>query len=57
MLLHFTGITWSQTADSTKHLTHFTGSVGITNNGISVVPTFSFGKSAAILLMSVGKKG
>jgi len=56
MLLHFTGITWSQTADSTKQLTHFTGSAGITNNGISVVPTFSFDKPAGILLMSVGKK-
>ena len=56
LLFHVTGITWSQTADSTKRLTHFTGSAGITNNGISVVPTFSFGKPAAILLMSVGKK-
>ncbi len=56
MLLHFTGITWSQTADCSKQLTHFTGSAGITNNGISVVPTFSFDKPTAILLMSVGKK-
>ena len=55
MLLHFTGITYSQTADSTKQLTHFAGSAGITNNGISVVPTFSFGKPAAIFLMSVKK--
>ena len=55
MLLHFTGIAWSQNADSSKQLTQFTGSAGITNNGISVVPTFSFDKPAAILLMSVGK--
>jgi hypothetical protein len=55
MLLHFTGITYSQAPDSTKQLTHFAGSAGITNNGISVVPTFSFDKPAAVFLMSVKK--
>ena len=55
MLLHFTGVTYSQTVDSTKQLTHFAGSAGITNNGISVVPTLSFDKPAAIFLMSVAK--
>jgi len=55
MLLHLTGITYSQVPDSAKQLTHFAGSAGITNNGISVVPTFSFGKPAAIFLMSVEK--
>jgi len=54
-LLHFTGIAYTQTADSTKQLIQVAGSAGITNNGISVVPVFSFGKPAAILLMSVGK--
>ena len=56
LLFHVTGVTWSQTADSIKRLTYFTASAGITNNGISVVPTFSFDKPAAILLMSVGKE-
>ena len=56
ILLDFTGITYSQTADSTKQRTHFTGSAGLTNNGISVVPTFSFDKPAAIFLMSVEKR-
>jgi hypothetical protein len=55
VLLHVTGITWSQTADSTKQLAHFTGSAGITNNGISVIPTFTFDKPAVILLPIVGK--
>ena len=55
MLLHLTGITYSQVPDSAKQLTHFAGSAGITNNGISVVPTFSFGKPAAIFMMSVEK--
>ena len=56
VLLHFSGISRSQTPDNTKPITHFTGSAGITNNGISVVPTFTFDKPAAILLMSVGEK-
>ena len=55
ILLHFTGISYSQIIDSTSQRTHFAGSAGITNNGISVVPTFSFGKPAAIFLMSVEK--
>jgi hypothetical protein len=55
MLLHFTGTIYSQNTDSAKHLTHFVGSMGITNDGISVVPTFSFDKPAGIILMSVGK--
>ncbi len=56
MLVHFSGITRSQTPGNTKPITHFTGSAGITNNGISVVPTFTFDKPAVILLMSVGEK-
>lgn len=55
MLLHFSITIYSQNTDSTKQLTHFAGSIGITNNGISVVPTFSFDKPAAIMLVSVGK--
>src|SRR6478736_3175206 len=55
MLIHFSGTSYSQNADSTKQRTHFTGSAGITNNGISVVPTFSFDKPAVIFLMSAGK--
>ena len=46
---------WSQTSDSTKPA-NFTGAAGITNNGISVVPTFTFDKPAAILLATAGKK-
>jgi hypothetical protein len=56
VLMHFSAITRSQSPDNTKPITHFTGSVGITNNGISVVPTFTFDKPAVVLLMSVWKK-
>ena len=33
---------------------HFTGTVSATNNGISFVPTFTLGKPAAIVNLSVG---
>lgn len=46
---------FSQKKDSTKSITHFSGSVSITNNGISIVPSFSLGKPAAIFSLSVGK--
>ena len=36
-------------ADSTQAITTFSGSVGITNNGFSIVPTFSLNSPAAIL--------
>ena len=55
ILLLFSGITYSQTADSTRQLTHFAGAAGITNNGISVVPTFSFDRPAAVFLLSFEK--
>lgn len=55
VLLLFSTTSWSQTTDSTT-TPFFTGSAGITNNGISVVPTFTFDKPAAIVLVSAGKK-
>jgi hypothetical protein len=45
---------FSQKTDSTKRVRHFYGSVSVTNNGISLVPTFSLGKPAAILNLSMG---
>jgi hypothetical protein len=56
LLVHFTAISRSQSTDSTKQTTHFTGSVGLTNNGLSVVPTFSFDKPTVIFLLSTGQK-
>src|SRR6476620_9354204 len=55
MLLHFTGITYSQTADSTKQLTHFAGPPPPPTPATSAAPPLSFGKPAAIFLMSVKK--
>ncbi|PQV59874.1 hypothetical protein CLV53_113100 [Sediminibacterium magnilacihabitans] len=50
-LLHFSLLGFSQKTDSTKTLV--TGSVSVTNNGISTVPTFSLEKPAAIFNLSV----
>ncbi len=44
----------AQTVDSTKGYRHFSGSMGLTNNGIALVPSFSLGRPAAILTFSAG---
>lgn len=46
---------FAQNKDSTVNTTHISGSIGITNNGISIVPSFSLDKPAAIFNLSVGK--
>ena len=46
----------SQTPDSAGRTGFFSSSIGITNNGISVIPTFTFGKPAVIMNMSVGSE-
>ncbi len=45
---------FAQTADSAKTSYHFSGAASITNNGISLVPSFSLGKPAVLLLASLG---
>lgn len=52
LLTHFS---FSQKVDSTKSISHFSGSVSVTNNGISLIPTFSLGKPATIVNLSMGK--
>lgn len=46
----------AQTADSTKHIVHFSGTVGLTNNGFSIVPSFSLNSPAFITNLSWRKK-
>jgi hypothetical protein len=59
LLSHFsfsqTADSAKQKADSIKRISHFSGSVSVTNNGISIVPTFSLGKPAAAFSLSMGK--
>ena len=49
-------ISFSQKTDSTQSTSHFSGTVNITNNGISIIPTFTLGKPAAIFNFSAGSK-
>ena len=46
---------FSQKADSTKSISHFSGAITVTNNGISLVPTFSLGKPAVIFNLAMGR--
>lgn len=54
-LLHLLFSSFSQKADSTKVISHFSGAASVTNNGISIVPSFSLDKPAAIFMLSMGK--
>lgn len=45
----------AQLSDSTRKPTVFSGSVGVTNNGFSIVPTFSLNAPAVITLLSLRK--
>tara|TARA_R110002074_G_scaffold161480_11_gene319566 strand:- start:42033 stop:42806 length:774 start_codon:yes stop_codon:yes gene_type:complete len=56
LILCFTAIVCSQEEDKLKIKDHFSGSITATNNGISLVPTFSLGKPAAIFNLKMAKK-
>jgi hypothetical protein len=53
LLTHFS---FSQKTDSTKSMYQIKGAVTVTTKGISLVPTFTLGKPAAIFDLSMGKK-
>src|SRR6266536_218752 len=55
-LLNLAHFSFSQKTDSTKTINHFSGAVSFTNNGISMIPTFTLGKPAAIVNLSIGSK-
>ncbi len=50
-----TKISYGQQTDSTGTTTNFSGSVGITNNGFSIIPTFSLNSPAVIMNYFVRK--
>jgi hypothetical protein len=52
MLVHFS---FSQKTNDTKSVSHFAGTISVTNNGISLIPTFSLNKPAVLFNLSVGK--
>ena len=47
---------FAQEKDSAQHLLNFRGSVSVTNNGFSLVPTFTLGKPALVTILSVSGK-
>ena len=47
---------FSQQTDTTKRIVTFNGSVSITNNGFSLIPAFSLGDPAAIVVLYAGGK-
>lgn len=53
-ILFITSFSYAQPTDSITGIDHVTAAVSVTNNGISLLPTFSLGKPAAIFDMSVG---
>lgn len=55
-LLLLAQFSFSQESDSSKRITHFSGAISVTNNGLSLVPTFSLGKPAALAILSIGGK-
>jgi hypothetical protein len=55
ILLLFCSLTvFSQNTEKSPDSFHVNGAISITNNGISIIPTFTLGKPAAIFNMSVG---
>lgn len=56
IFLNVTHFTFSQKTDSAKNFFHFGGAVLVTNNGISLLPTLSLGKPAAIFDLYMGKR-
>lgn len=56
VFLCITHKSFPQKSDSLKMMSHFSGSVTLTNNGISTIPSFTLGKPAVIFSMSAGRK-
>ncbi len=55
VLLHLVHFSYSQRTDSTKSISHLSGAISVTNNGISIIPSFSLNKPATIFNLSLGK--
>ena len=56
LFLLFSHLAFSQMPDSLKRIRYFSGTLSVTNNGISIVPSFSLGKPAAIFIFSLAQK-
>ncbi len=56
LLYNFSGLVFAQQTDSTQKNLTFYGAINLTNNGFSNIPSFSLGKPATIINLSVGGK-
>jgi hypothetical protein len=56
VVMNHAGHSFSQKADSSNNVSHLNGAVTVTNNGISLIPTFTLGKPAVIFDLSIGKR-
>jgi hypothetical protein len=54
-LLNLSSLAFSQKSDSTKVANYFGGGVTVTNNGISLIPTFSIDKPAVLFDLTAGR--
>lgn len=55
ILLNLFNISYSQKPDSTKVINYFGGGITVTNNGISLIPTFSIDKPAVLFDLTAGR--
>jgi hypothetical protein len=55
VLLNLSFSVFSQNSDSTKVTNYFGGGVTVTNNGISLIPTFSIDKPAVLFDLTAGR--
>ncbi len=55
-LFLLTFVDFSLANDSTKVISHFSGNISATNNGISLIPSFNLGKPAIVFNLSIGNE-
>ena len=56
LFLHYSYASFAQKTDSTKAIPYVSGAFTVTNNGISLIPTFSLGKPAVVFDFAAGRK-
>ncbi len=56
LIFSFNSYIFAQKADTTSTTVNFFGALSVTNNGISLLPSFSLGKPALMLEMSMGNR-
>lgn len=54
IFLLLNNFSFSQNTDNEKIVAHFSGNISATNNGISLIPSFSLGKPALMFELSMG---